>query len=344
MARRAKYGAMALLSLALLIMVDPIMATHVAVASDLLAEVDGVTITAEEVDKSLSTQLTQLQEQIYALRREKVEALIAERLLEKEAARRGISVSALLDAEVTAKVGLVTEQEVETFYRANEARLQGNEAKLREQIRAHLQNQKLAAQRGALVQSLRSQASVVVHLKPPPPLRVQIAADGALFRGSETAPVAIVEFTDFHCPFCKSVQPTLAQLRSRYGEKVKLVHRDFPIDQLHPNARKAHEAARCANEQGKFWTYHAALYANAPKAGPEQLKAYAREGGLDVSSFEHCLTSGKYQAAVQKDVEEGTRLGVTGTPAFFINGRMLSGAQSLETFARVIDEELAQVR
>lgn len=90
--------------------------------------------------------------------------------------------------------------------------------------------------------------------------------------------MAIVEFTDFHCPFCKSVQPTLGQFRSCYGEKVKLVHRDFPIDQLHPNARKAHKAARCANEQGKFWTYHAALYANAPKAGSEQLKAYAREG------------------------------------------------------------------
>lgn len=145
--------------------------------------------------------------------------------------------------------------------------------------------------------------------------------------------MAIVEFTDFHCPFCKKVQSTLARVRSRYGEKVKFVHRDPPIDQLHPNARKAHEAARCANEQGKFWTYHAALYANAPKAGPADLQAYAREGGLDVSAFVQCVTSGKYQAAVQQDVDEGRRLGVTGTPAFLINGRMLTGAQSLETVA-----------
>jgi len=344
MARRAEYGAMALLGLALLIMADQIMATHAAVASDLFAEVDGVAITAEEVDESLAGQLTQLQERIYDLRREKVDALIDKSLLDKEAARRGMPVSALLDAEVTAKAGLVTEQEVDAFYQANEARLKGNQSTLRGQIRAHLQKEKLAAQRDRFVQSLRSQANVVVHLKPPPPLRVQIVADGALFRGPETAPVAIVEFTDFHCPFCKSVQPTLAQLRSRYGEKVRLVHRDFPIDQLHPNARKAHEAARCANEQGKFWTYHDALYANAPKAGPAELKAYARDGSLDVSAFEHCLTSGRYQAAVQKDVDEGARLGVTGTPVFFINGRMLTGAQSLETFARVIDEELAQLR
>src|SRR5712691_693049 len=310
----------------------------VAAVAEELARVDGVAITAEEVDWALGTQLTKLHEQIYNLKRQKVEALVAEKLLAKEAARRGITVPMLLDAEVTSKVGLVTEQEIETFSQANKARLQGEEATLREQIRAHLQNQKLAAQRDAFVQSLRSQATVVVHLEPPPPLRVQIAVDGAPFRGSSAAPVTIVEFTDFQCPFCKRVQTTLEQVQSRYGEKVTVVHRDFPIDTLHPQARKAHEAARCANEQGKFWAYHDVLYANAPKAKPEQLKAYAQDVGLDLPAFEHCLDSGKYQAAVQQDVEEGGRFGVTGTPVFFINGRLLSGAQPLESFTRVIED------
>jgi protein-disulfide isomerase len=312
--------------------------------SESLAEVDGEAITAAEVDQALSVQLTKLYEQIYNLRRQKVEALVAEKLLAKEAVRRGISVPTLLDTEVTSKVGLVTEQEIEGFYQANKARLQGDEATLREQIRAHLQNQKLAAQRDAFVDSLRSQANVVVHLKPPPPLRVQIAVDGAPFKGSEAAAVTIVEFSDFHCPFCKRVLPTLAQLESRYGDNVKLVFRDYPIDQLHPGARKAHEAARCADEQGKFWAYHDALFANASKTNPEQLKTYAQEVGLDVIAFEQCFSSGKYQTAVQKDVEEGMRAGVTGTPAFFINGRLVSGAQPLESFVRVIEDELARVR
>lgn len=313
-------------------------------AGEPLAVVDGETITAEEVEKPLAAQLSKLEEQVYDLKLQRVEALINEKLLSKEAAKRKITVQALLDAEVTAKVSLVTEQEIESFYQANKARIKGQESQVREQIRAYLQNQKLAVQREAFLQSLRSQAKVVINLKPPPVLRVDVKVDGAPFKGKASARVTIVEFTDFHCPFCKQVLPTLAQLESRYGDKVKIVFRDFPIDSLHPSARKGHEAARCANEQGKFWPYHDKLFANAPKASPENLKTYAQEVGLDVGAFEKCFSRGKYQAAVQKDIEEGTRAGVTGTPAFFINGRVISGAQPLESFVRVIDDELARAR
>ncbi len=143
------------------------------------------------------------------------------------------------------------------------------------------------------------------------------------------------------CPFCKRVQGTLGELLARYGDKVKLVHRDFPIDSLHPQARRLHEAARCANEQGKFWPFHDLLYARSP-AKPEQLQASAQEVGLNLPAFEQCVANGKYRAAVQRDVDEGIRLGITGTPSFFINGRQLTGAQPLENFAHAIDEELAR--
>ena len=313
-------------------------------AGEPLAEVDGVAITSEEVEKTLASQLSKLEEQIYNLKRQKVEALINEKLLAKEAAKRGVSVPALLDAEVTSKVGLVTEQEIEKFYQENKAQLQGEETSLREQIRAHLQNQKLVAKREEFLKSLRSQAKVVVNLKPPPVLRAELSVDGAPSKGPAKAPVTIVEFSDFHCPFCRRVLPTLAQLESQYGEKIKLVFRDFPIDNLHPEASKAHEAARCANEQGKFWAYHDKLFASPSKSSPEIFKGFAKDLGLNATAFEVCLSSGKYQAAVKKDIEEGNRLGVTGTPAFFINGRIISGAQPLEAFARVIDDELARVQ
>ena len=309
-----------------------------------LAEVDGQVITSEEVEKALGASLTRLQEQLYALKRQKLQALIDERLLAKEAARRGISVAALQDGEIVSKVGLVTEQEIERFYQANKGRLQGDEATAREQIRAYLQNQKLQAQREAYLKILRAQAKVVVHLKPPPISRAAVSTEGAPFKGGATAPVTIVEFQDFHCPFCKRVQATIGELLARYGDKVKVVHRDFPIDSLHPLARKGHEAARCANEQGKFWAYHDLLYANAPKAGPEHLKAFAQEVGLNLPAFEQCVSSRKYRAAVQKDVDDGHGLGVTGTPPFFVNGRLLSGAQPFENFARMIDEELERQR
>src|SRR5262245_7817384 len=148
-------------------------------ASESLAEVDGIAITSEEVEKPLTSQLNKLEEQIYNLKRQRVEALINEKLLAKEAAKRNISVPALLDAEVTSKVGLVTEQEIEKFYQTNKVQLKGEESSLREKIRAHLQNQKLAVKREEFLASLRSQAKVVVHLKPPPVLRVEVSVRGA---------------------------------------------------------------------------------------------------------------------------------------------------------------------
>jgi protein-disulfide isomerase len=312
-------------------------------AGDTLAEVDGVAITSEEVEKTLASQLSKLEEQIYNLKRQRVEALINEKLLAKEAAKRGISVPALLDAEVTSKVGLVTEQEIEKFYQENRAQLQGEDSNLREQIRSRLQNQKLVGKREEFLKSLRSQAKVVVNLKPPPVLRAAVSVDGAPSKGSVKAPVTIVEFSDFHCPFCRRVLPTLTQLESRYGEKIKLVFRDFPIDSLHPGATQAHEAARCANDQGKFWAYHDKLFDAPPKSSPEIFKELAKEVGLNTNDFETCVNSGKYQAAIKEDIAEGNRVGVSGTPAFFINGRQISGAQPLEAFARVIDDELARV-
>ncbi len=317
-----------------------ILVGRLAARGESLATVNGQAITSDEIDKALGAQLSNLQEQIYKLKRQKLEELINATLLTKEARKRSISVPALLDAEVTSNVGLVTEQEVEKFYEQNKARLQGDEATLKRQIRENLQNEKITARKQEYFQTLRSQAKVVVSLKPPPVFRAKLSVDGAPFKGPGTAPVTIVKFEDFQCPFCKQAQATEAQLLSRYSTKVRLVHRDFPIDSIHPLARKAHEAARCANEQGKFWPYHDLLYSNAPKASVEDLKTYAKEAGLTMSAFEQCLTNGKYKSLVQKDVDEGTRLGVNGTPTFFINGRVLSGAQPLATFAGIIDDEL----
>src|SRR5438093_6348695 len=319
-------------------------AARTAPASEPLAEVNGETITAEEIEQALGAQLRRLEQQIYDLKRQKLEAVIGERLLAREAAKQSLSVQALLDAEVAAKAGTGTDEEVESFYQANKARLKGDEAETRERIRAHFQSQKLVARRQVYLQSLRSQATVVIHLQAPPVFKAEVGVEGAPFLGPVAAPVTIVEFSDFQCPFCKQVVPTLTQVRSRYGEKVKLVYRDFPIDGLHPQARNAAEAARCAHDQGKFWEYHDALFANAPKASPEQLRAYAQQVGLELPSFERCLASGTHAATVQKSVDEAIRLGVTGTPAFFINGELLSGAQPLEALTRAIERELARGR
>jgi len=341
-ARGAGHSLSPLLFLAALTLVIDLSARALpAQATEALAEVDGESISREDVDKALGAQLGTLERQIYDLRRQKLEAMIDERLLAREAAKRSVTVQALLESEVTTKVGAVSDGEVEGFYQATKSRLTGDEAQLRERIRAHLLSQKVERRRAAFLQALRSEARVAVHLREPPVSRAQIAVDGAPFRGNDVAPVTIVAFSDFHCPFCKRVNPTLAQVMSRYGDKVRLVFRDFPLDRLHPHARRAAEAGRCAKDQGKFWEYHDLLFANAPSANAEALTTYARQAGLDLPGFERCISSGTHAAAVQRDVDEAIRLGLTGTPNFFINGRLLVGAQPLESFVRMIDEELS---
>jgi protein-disulfide isomerase len=309
--------------------------------SEPLAEVNGETITAEELDRALGAKLAKLEEQIYDLKRRELDSLIEQRLFAQEAAKRKLSVAALLDAEVTAKVGLVTEKEIEDFYQANKSRMRGDDTDIRQKIRAFLQQQKLNARREAFVESLRSEGRVVVRLQPTAAIRVQVSTEGAPVRGAADAPVTIVEFSDFECPFCKQTNPTLKQLLERYPGKVRLAYRDFPLDSIHPQARRAAEAARCAQDQGKFWEYHDVLFTQSPQLALEDLRRYAGQVGLDVTKFDGCLAAGVHKAAVQRDLDEGNRLGVTGTPAFFINGRTLTGAQPLEAFTRLIEQELA---
>ncbi len=308
-----------------------------------LAEVNGERITAEDLEGALGARLTKLEEQLYDLKSRELDSLIAQRLFAQEAAKRGISVPALLDAEVTAKVSLVTEKEIEDFYQANKARMRGDDTEVRQKIRAFLQQQKLTIRREVFVESLRSQGKVVVRLQPPSAIRVQVSADGAPVRGAADAPVTIVEFSDFECPFCKQTHPTLKQLLERYPGKVRLAYRDFPLDSIHPQARRAAEAARCASDQGKFWEYHDVLFTQSPQLALEDLRRYAGQVGLDVTKFDGCLAAGVNKAAVQRDLDEGNRLGITGTPAFFINGRTLTGAQPPEAFTRLIEQELARI-
>ncbi|HEY7316570.1 MAG TPA: thioredoxin domain-containing protein [Candidatus Binatia bacterium] len=312
-------------------------------ATEPLAEVNGETITTKELENKLGAKLANLEEQIYDLKRQELDSLIAEKLLAQEAAKRKISVAALLDTEVTAKVPLVTEAEIDAFYQANKSRIRSDDAETRQKIRAFLQQQKLTAQRSLFIESLRSQGKVSVNLQPPPVIRVEVSIKDAPFRGPADAPVTLVEFSDFECPFCKRAHPTLMQLLEKYAGKVKLVYRDYPLESIHPQARGAAEAARCAQDQGKFWEYYDLLFTESPKLSPDDLKRYATQVGLDGAKFDACVAGGAHKAVIQRDLDEGNRLGITGTPAFFVNGRPLTGAQPLEAFTRVIDDELARV-
>jgi protein-disulfide isomerase len=317
-------------------------AQQTGAAGHALAVVNGRAITNAEVEAALGQSLARLEEQIYDLKKTALDALIDQALIAGEAKKRGVSAEALIEAEVDAKLAPVTDQQIAAFYTANQARLQKDLAGWRDEIRTFLLRERVTERREAFAKELRAAGTVDVRLPAPKIFRSDVSVTGAFARGRATAPVTVVEFSDFHCPFCKRVQPALTQLLAKYGDRVRLVYKDFPLDSLHPQARFAAEAARCAGEQGKFWEFHDKVYAGGSDGSPATMARYAREIAVgDLRAFEACVKARKYQTQVQRDVAEGEKLGVTGTPAFFINGRMLAGAQPFEAFASIVDAELA---
>jgi protein-disulfide isomerase len=207
----------------------------------------------------------------------------------------------------------------------------------------YLHAQKIEQQRHALVERLRKQTEIAVYLQEPASARVQVNTAAAFARGPENAPVTIVEFSDFQCPFCRAILPSIKALMLKYPEQVRLVFMDFPITSLHPDAPKAHEAARCAGEQGKFWQYHDLLFDRSPRHSLDDLNQAAQSAVLDHATFAECLASKKYQPSIQRHLEEGSRLGVGGTPTFFVNGRMVEGGNPIVELPRLVEAELAKV-
>ncbi|HTY53792.1 MAG TPA: thioredoxin domain-containing protein, partial [Candidatus Binataceae bacterium] len=203
---------------------------------------------------------------------------------------------------------------------------------------AFLERQAVAKQRQEVFSKLESQSGLKIMLEPP---RVQVATDGTAVTGPKDAPVTIVEFSDFQCPYCKRAEASLTEVRKEYGDKVRTVYRDYPLP-IHDHAMKAAEAARCAEEQGKFWPYHDELFSDQSKEDDAGLKATAAKIGLNTKQFDDCLDKDKYAEQIKKDEAYGSTLGVHGTPAFFINGRFLDGAQPPQAFEEVINEELAR--
>lgn len=302
-----------------------------------VAVVNGKEITEQELLDRVRGELLKLEAQMYDVRRNGVDELVSDYLIEQAAKARGLSSDQLMAQEVDAKIGEVTSKEVEEFYATNKARIRKPLDEVRPQVTHYLLQSKLTEARRAYVKGLRANAQVKVLLKPPV---IAVSAEGAPFKGPPNAPITIVEFSDFQCSYCKRVLAVLNQVMERYPDQVKLAFRDFPINNIHPHAQKAAEAAHCAAEQGKFWEYHDLLFEKQEAIPNANHVEYAKALGLEVTSFQACLESRKYQEKVERNYADGMKAGVSGTPAFFINGRLLSGAQPLEAFKTVIDEEL----
>ncbi len=315
-----------------------------------VATINGEKVTLAELDKPMMGRIRQLETEARAqkhqMRQAGLEALVAKKLVEAEAKKKGVTEEQLIKAEVEDKVGAPTEEEIKAFYaeQSAQAAAAGQQMPPIEAIKDRVSQYLLGdKQRKALVayfDQLKAGAQVEISLPEPATPKIEVAATGPS-KGAENAPVTIVAFSDFECPFCSRVNPTIEQVMKEYDGKVRFVFRDYPLP-FHAKAPKAAEAAHCANEQGKFWEMHDVLFANQKALEPADLKKHAGTiAGLDQAKFDTCLDSGKHAETVTRNMADGEEAGVQGTPAFFVNGTSLSGALPLEEFKKVIDKELA---
>ena len=322
-------------------------ATAAPTESDVAAQIGDRTITVGELDERWQQTdpggRAQAIQQLYDGRKQALDAIVAETLIAEAAAEQNADAAAFTGAEIARRTQPVTDGQVLAFFQANQAEMQGRGIDVMGPlIRDYLEEQARSSAYNALVAELRAEGPPFRLVLDAPRQQIDVAANDPT-QGSASAPITLVEFSDFQCPFCAQVVPTLKRVQQTYGDRVRIVWKDFPLTAIHPQAFGAAQAGRCAQEQGKFWELHDRLFANQQTLQPDSLKAHAVAAGLDAGAFDTCLDSGKHAEGVQAQMDMATALGVGSTPTVFVNGRLVSGAQPYDVFARIIDEELARV-
>jgi protein-disulfide isomerase len=307
-----------------------------------IAIVEGQPIYRSDLAGPAAAQMLQIHQQEYKIESAALDALINQKVVEAEAKKKGLTVEQLYQKEVDSKVPEPSDAEAKGYYLAVKGQSTLPFTMVEPQIKRLIKNAEIQQAREKYAEALRAKLNVIVYLQPP---TVETGEnDPARVEGNPKAPITIVEFGDFQCPFCGRVEPTLMALLKKYKGKVNLAFRDFPLSTIHPYAEEAAEAGRCAEAQGKFWPMHDAMYADQSELTEADLIKTATKLGMNEKSFTACLKSNEYASAIQQDVAAGTRAGVTGTPTFFINGRFLSGAVPEEQFEQIIDSELAALK
>lgn len=288
----------------------------------------------------LQGQIYKVRQQEYELKLNALEAAINRKLVKAEAEKRGMSEEALLKKEVDSQVKEPTNEEVEQAFVQQMFQMNRPSSPSKDAVRKELKEAQLQAVRQEYFQSLREKAGVKIYLSPP---RIDVGYETAPVSGDAAAKITMVEFSDYHCPFCLRAFTTVKTLLRKYKGQVKLAYRDLPLQESAKGVATSAEAARCAGEQGKFWEYHDLLFENQDLFGPVAFTDFADSLKLNSEVFKACLDSGKFKAPVKVDYDAAIKLGITGTPAFYINGIPISGARPLSEFEEVIDAELIRL-
>jgi protein-disulfide isomerase len=317
-------------------------------ASKSLASVDGVAITETQVLKESAEDLDSLELQLlrskatYARNKhdileQSLNRLVEEKLLKAEAAKRGITETELVEKEITKFIKEPTNEQIDVFYEENKGNIRKPKEQVVEKIRQYLKDDQQGDIREAFLKKLKKEHRVTRSLKP---IRFEVNAQGRPSKGPAAAPIVLVLFSDFQCPYCRDFNLTIEDVMKKYGDKVRLVFRQFPLIRIHANAQRAAKASLCAGDQNHFWEMHDLLFRNQDNLKEEDIQRQAKDLNLDINALNACLDSARIRTMIQDDIRAGSMAGVDGTPALFINGRYLGGARSDEEIISIIEEEL----
>ncbi len=310
-----------------------------------VARVKGHTITENELIFPIATELHKLEQQIYRKKKNRLDQLIAEVLLEDEASRRGITVQQLVNEMIQPNDLEVSDEEIERHFDENRSdwvNWRGPIDQLRARVRASAVHEKYLQKVAELSRSFAGEDELTISLQEPELPLMEVSSDGDPSWGPSDAPVTVYEFSDYECPICRNTHNTIKTVKETFAGKVRWVFKDFPL-RMHRWARKAAEASQCAGEQGKFWEYHDALFGSDRELNMDQLKLLAKQTGLNTDLFDICLESGRFDGEIARAIETARKAGINATPTFVINGRYHPGAPSLEEFKALIDRELTRI-
>jgi protein-disulfide isomerase len=302
--------------------------------TDVVAEVGGVKLTRADLQQAEAPQLLQARYQYYQAETKALDDFIEKKLLEQKADSEHLTVDQLLERNIKSQVKDPTEDQMRVYYEGLETD-QPYEA-VRGKILEKIRLVRMDRARTAYLKALRAQSEVRIALSGP---TANVNVENANWFGRKGAPVLVVEFADYECPYCQRVAPDVQKLLDQFGAKIAFTYKDFPLP-MHSHAEKAAEAARCAGKQDKFWQFHDELF-RSKELDVDQLKAQARSLGLDPSEFNQCLDTGAEAATVAQDRAEGLRLGLSGTPSFFVNGHYFSGALDYAALRQIVDQQLS---
>ena len=323
----------------------PVAAALASPPRAVLGTVDGAPIALDDLDPEIQSRLDELTNETQQRRMHLLwvgfEDVITKRMLAREARKRGVTVENLREKEILSKITAPTDEEVQQFYDENADRIGVDFRTAAPQIKAELTTDRSRAAERAFVDRIREQVAVKYTLPVPDLPHSKIEAGVGPTWGKKDAKVTIVEFSDFQCPYCARASVIINKLKELYPNDLRVEFRDYPLAQ-HADARAAAEAARCANEQGKFWEYHDLLFANSRALRPDDLKRYATNAGLDLNAFATCLASDRPKNAIETSVALGQKAGVEGTPAIYVNGIKLVGLLPLPLMQAFVDHELGR--